>query len=217
MPALCFLNRNIRHSYNTTLGQSSLAVIRSVKNIQSEDQIQSSTQPFSAYKEYEVQRQPKKEWMKLQGSTEFPQPALYAEIMTALWSELQRNGVKDGESARHWQAEIKWREAVIKKDLFSLGDELLCSTTDPEQRRELVYRIYPKKGDRHPVKGVKIQETSSEFSNTDNFSHSTERLPFHMGIKMRPSRERQPHIWTPSRNSTSQPKSLKYNSPRCLI
>lgn len=71
-----------------------------------------------------------------------------------------------------------------------------------------------KKGHWHPVKGVKILETSSKLSR-GNFSHPTKLLPFHTGIKMSSSRESQPSIWNPRSNLMSQPSSLKSIPPHC--
>lgn len=71
-----------------------------------------------------------------------------------------------------------------------------------------------KKGHWHPVKGVKILETSSKFS-TGKFSQPPKLLPFHTGIKMSSSRESQPSIWNLRSNLMSQPKSLKFKSPHC--
>lgn len=51
---------NVRHSYSTASGQSSPVVITSVENIQSEDQIQSRTQPFSPRKKIKVKENPRK-------------------------------------------------------------------------------------------------------------------------------------------------------------
>lgn len=48
------------NSYSTTSGQSSPVVITSVNNIQSEDQIQSRTQPFSPIKEIKFKENPRK-------------------------------------------------------------------------------------------------------------------------------------------------------------
>lgn len=165
-----------------------------------------------SYKENKFQREPKKEWKKLQKSNEIPKPATMCRASDGSVSELKRNGTKHGESARPRQNEVinsykerpgfprRWTTLFNYKPRADTGFSLWYLVSNKKK----VTDTYVKEG--------RFLSKSSVQKCRKDFPHPTKHCPFYIGIKMRPPRGRPPGICTLRSNSVSQHKKLKLES-----